>query len=194
MVKIRVVLVAFLAVSLLGMMDCDSNGTNSEEHPLVGTWVLSNLTQTSTFIAAESYGAFGISPGDTLGGGTVGWQQFQAMGVEGTIVLKEDESFSLSGSLPVASDTLGNPPDVVPLTDQGNWNASESLDTFSLNGSLYQLQGDLSLDDEENPTEISVSYTQVTEDETMVMQTEQGNFAIMVDIHSSSTLSFERQE
>lgn len=122
------------------------------------------------------------------------------MGVEATVVLNDDGSFTLTGKLPQASDTLGLAPTIVPLTDQGSWTAPEDLTTLSIDGAIYDLGGVLTLDDEKDPQVISLYYTETAAPDTVVVvidanqdgvpDTPLDNFPITED--SETTLEFTR--
>ncbi|MCF7804924.1 MAG: hypothetical protein K9N46_03745 [Candidatus Marinimicrobia bacterium] len=187
--KLGMLTLSIMLVSMFAVVGCDDS---TESHVLTGEWEMINMQQTSVYIAAEDLG--NISTGDTLGGGTLGWQQFQGLGVSATVELTNEE-FTLSGNLPTASDTLGNAPNVVPLEDTGTWEANEALTTFSLNGSIYQFDGTLTVDDEENPTEMTVQYQdQETGLDVYFQNPQDGNYyQIMVDEYSSTTLGFSKE-
>jgi len=144
--------------------------TEEEEHPLVGTWAMTNMEQTSTYKAdTDALAAYGIVKGATLGSGTLTWAQFSAMGVSATVILKDDETFTLSGNLPLASDTLGKAPTIVPLNDQGTWTAAEDLSTLLIDGQLYDIGGVLTVDDKDNPKVISMTYSETAIPDTVVL-------------------------
>ncbi|MFQ6605361.1 MAG: hypothetical protein ACE5D8_07385 [Fidelibacterota bacterium] len=162
--KINKTQVIFLLLAAVGLIlvgcESDDNGDTTTD-PLVGEWVMSNMEQSSTYVAADSITALGYGPGTPLGSGSMVWAQFSALGVSATVNLKEDNTFTLTGSLPVANDTLGFAPSVVPLNDQGTWSAAADYSTLLIDGGLYDLGGALTMDDPTNPTDISMAYTEV---------------------------------
>jgi hypothetical protein len=170
-----------------------------ETHPLVGTWEMTNMEQTSTYIADANLTTIGKAKGDTLASGTMTWTQFSAMGVSATVILKDDETFTLTGNLPLASDTLGVAPTIVPLNDQGTWVAADDLSTLLIDGQLYDIGGVLTLDDEDNPTVISMTYSEASPD-TVVLPIDANQDGIpdmfLPDVpiveHSTTTLGFTK--
>ncbi len=148
-----------MGLILVGCESDDDNTTTTD--PLVGEWVMSNMEQSSTYVAADSITALGYGPGTPLGSGSMVWAQFSALGVSATVNLKEDNTFTLTGNLPVANDTLGFAPSIVPLNDQGTWTAATDYSTLLIDGGLYDLGGALTMDDPTNPTELSMVYSQV---------------------------------
>ena len=136
------------------------SGSNYERleivtNSLVGTWVMSNLEQTTTFIFTDDSFAPIYHAGDTAGTVILTWADFQAMGVSATISIMEDGTFTLYGTLPVPNDTLGVAPFVVPLTDAGNWNQDDELETLILDGAFYDLGGLLTWSDDRSTIALS---------------------------------------
>jgi len=155
-------------VALIFFSACEKD--EEDVHPLVGTWEMSNMEQSSTYKAdTDDYAAYGINRGDTLGSGGLVWAQFSAMGVNGTVILKDDGTFTLSGSFPVANDTLGFAPSIIPLNDLGTWAVAEDFSTILIDGEIYDLGGLLTLDDQDNPKVISMTYTEVDVPDTVVL-------------------------
>lgn len=162
-------------------------------HPLVGTWEMSNMEQTSTYVLAADIP--GVMPAGTpLGSGTKKWSFFHdTLSVHATVVLKKDNTFTLSGSLPVANDTLGFAPSVVPLTDNGTWTAAEDLSTLLIDGGLYDLGGVLTMDDADDPTDIAMAYSEVDTIDAVIPVTGVGYFRGSVQETSSTLLGFTKQ-
>ncbi|MFQ6614281.1 MAG: hypothetical protein ACE5D1_05500 [Fidelibacterota bacterium] len=156
-------ILSFTLILALGLFlaGCESDDTTTAQNPLVGTWVMSNMEQSSTYVAAADIAALGYPAGTPLGSGSMVWAQFSALGVSASVNLKDDNTFTLTGNLPVSSDTLGFAPSVVPLNDQGTWTAAEDMSTLMIDGGLYDLGGALTMDDAENPTVISMDYSAV---------------------------------
>ncbi len=192
-----VVLAGFLVV--LGLAACE-DATDPDEHPLVGTWDLTGMEQYLHLETALDYTqALGLPAGYVLADTTITWQAFQGLGVEMTVDLNNDNTYSMSGNLPVTGDTLGTQPYVVQLTDQGEWSAGANLDSFTLDGFLYTLFGDLTVDDQEDPSEITLSYTEVSLDTVIYMvDTNQDQkpdmpAELVIDDSSRTTLEFTRR-
>lgn len=155
------ILVGFAAVFIIA--GCKKETTQPQQSPLVGTWDLTNMQQTTLIKTVNQ--VLGVLPaGYTLADTTVGWNAFQAMGVSLTVDIKNDNTFTMTGNLPVPSDTLGTAPSVLHLTDQGSWNTSQDLSTISLEGNLYKVSGDLTLNNQNSPTQIGLSYTESSQD------------------------------
>jgi hypothetical protein len=136
-----------------------------EKHPLVGTWEMNNMDVTSLYTAAMDIPTLGIQTGDTLGGGTKQWSFFRdTVGVNGTLVLKSDNTFTLSGKFPQSNDTLGFLPSVLSLSDQGTWSTNAENTDFNIDGAVYDISGTLTLNDPNNPTQMDVSYSEAEVD------------------------------
>lgn len=191
-----------LVITVVFFLACEKE--EEEEHPLVGTWDMTNMEQSSTYYAdTDAYTAYGITDGMVLGAGEMTWVQFSALGVEATVTLKEDGTFTLSGNFPIASDTLGLslPPSVVPLNDLGEWVAAADLSTLLIDGSIYDIGGTLTLDDQDNPTVISMYYTETDVPDTVVLmidanqdgipETPLDNFPVTEN--SETTIGFTKQ-
>ncbi len=179
-------LVAIAAGLTLG--GCSESTSTEEEtttSPLAGTWAMSNMEQSHTYVSAVDTtlipGVLAYNVGDTIATGSADWTTFQALGVQATVVLNDDGTFTLQGSLPTANDTLGKAPSVATLTDAGTWQAAADMSTFVLNGSVYQLGGALTLDDPNNPTTLTMTYAGVDTLTTAV---------IPVPVDSTTTLYF----
>jgi|GEM_PF-1476291 len=152
-------------VAVLSVAACNKETTQPQQDPLVGTWALSDMEQTMVLKTAEDYSqTLGIPPGYTLVDTTITWNMFQMLGVSLTVDLKEDNTFSMTGKLPVPSDTLGQLPSVLQLTDQGTWSAAEDMSTFTMQGNLYTLAGQLTLNNQDNPTMIGLAYAESSQD------------------------------
>jgi hypothetical protein len=165
---IKIVSLMMMAIGLVWFVGCAQEEEEEQQDPLVGTWVMNNLEQSSVYTAAADIATIGISAGDTLGAGTMTWAQFSALGVSATVALEDDGTFTLTGNLPVSNDTLGFAPSIVPLTDNGTWSAAADYSTLLIDGSLYDIGGALTMDDPDNPTTISLYYT-ATEADTVVL-------------------------
>ncbi|MBL7136436.1 MAG: hypothetical protein ISS81_07585 [Candidatus Marinimicrobia bacterium] len=175
--------------------------TEEEEEvsPLVGTWVMNNMEQSSTFIAAEDMtlipGMLVYTTGDTIGSGSMDWATFQALGVEATVVVSENETFALTAHLPQASDTLQVAPTILELTDAGTWVHNEDLGTFVLDGGIYDIGGVLTLTD----TTMTLAYNAVDTSVAMVLPVENPMtglmlyFDIVTDVYSSTVLGWIKQ-
>ncbi len=167
--------------------------------PLVGTWNMTNMEQSSTFIAAEDTtlipGMLVYTTGDTIASGSLDWATFQALGVEATVVVSENETFALTGHLPQASDTLGKAPTILELTDAGTWVHNKDLGTFVLDGGIYDIGGMLTLTD----TTMTLAYDAVDTSVAMVLPVENPltgemlYFDIVTDVYSSTVLGWIKQ-
>lgn len=195
----RIKQIKFIGVALilagLFILSCD-NTTEPEESPFVGTWELSNLNQHTILKTNQEYPEYELPEGYTLADTTLTWQDFQAMGVEGQITLEEDGDFTLTGSLPLPpspNDTLGTPLDVIQMQDAGTWSVDANLDTFTLNGAVFNRSGELNMDDQENPTTISLDYTLVTVRDVYMMIGQNTYAQIAVYDSSVSTIGFTNQ-
>lgn len=161
---LRNLLIAGL-VAIVSVAACNKETTQPQQDPLVGTWALSDMEQTTVLkTATDNSQTLGIPMGYTLADTTITWNMFQLLGVSLTVDLKEDNTFSMTGKLPVTSDTLGQMPSVVQLTDQGSWSAAEDMSTFTMQGNLYTIAGDLTVNNQDNPTMIGLSYSEETQD------------------------------
>ncbi len=145
-----------------------------EVHPLVDTWDMTNMEQFSLYTVADTIFVIGMLPGDTLGAGAMTWEEFSALGVSATLELKEDNTYRLSGNFPIFNDTLGFTPSVFPLEDQGTWTAPEPLSTLLLDGGIYDIPpsgepGDIAVDDLDDPTTLSISYSEIEEDTVVLL-------------------------
>jgi len=191
--KIGYIAITALFMVMFGIIGCDDSTTDSDESVLKGEWTMNNMVQSSVYLAAEDAATqqLGFAIGDTVGAGALNWQAFQALGVQATVTLATDE-FTLSGNLPVAGDTLGKAPQVVPLNDNGTWSANEALTTFMLDGGLYDFSGSLTVDDQDNPTTMSVNYSEVDTSLAKVVEAGGRYYDVVVDEHSNTTLGFEK--
>jgi len=195
MKKIRFMPVTLLLILALSFfMACDED-EKEEVHPLVGTWTMDNMSQTSVFVAAVDLAALGFAEGDTIASGGLTWAEFSALGVNASVIVNDDNTFTLNGNLPTANDTLGVAPSIIPLTDEGTWEAAEDLSTFLLDGALYDLGGLLTVDDENDPTDMGLAYSEIDTSLAKVLPVAGvGYFDILVDEHSSTVLGFVREE
>jgi len=186
--------------SLVWLLACNDESTEPETHPLAGAWELTNMEQTIILKAGDDYLQIGISEGATLVDTTITWEDFQQMDVSFTVDLSPDNTFTLTGNLPVASDTLGNPPQTIGLTDQGTWSATENLTGFTLEGNFYAISGELSVNDPENPATIALSYSQAGLDTVYFPvdsdQDQQPDTYLELSVYDSTatTLEFAKQE
>jgi len=189
---------------------CEETDDPEDVNPLVGTWDISGLSQLVTAIAADSifvdmsavYGpdysnVRAVQAGDTLGESTLDWATFQALGVSGTVTMTADEKFTLSGDLPLGSDTLGVAPSAVPLTDGGSWIESEldGMPVLTIDGAFYDLGGVMTWSDDENT--ITLAY-QTSATDTMVVPIDAGPAGVFyphspVTLVTQGTLEFTRQ-
>ena len=196
MKKIRFMPVAVLLILALSFfMACEEDEEKPDIHPLVGTWTMDNMSQTSVFVAAVDLAALGFAEGDTIASGGLTWAEFSALGVSASVIVNDDNTFTLTGSLPTANDTLGVAPSIIPLTDGGTWEAAEDLSTFLLDGALYDLGGLLTVDDMDDPTDMGLAYSEIDTSLARVLPVAGvGYFDILVDEHSSTVLGFVREE
>jgi hypothetical protein len=102
-----------------------------------------------------------VSAGDPLGSGGLVWAQAEALGVNAEVELKNDMTFTLTGSLPQSNDTLGYTPSILTLNDQGTWTYNEDVPSLEIAGALYTLGGMLTMDDPDAPMDISMTYQEV---------------------------------
>ena len=191
--KVSAILTAVVAL-LLVVMACD-NSTEPEESPFVGTWNLTNLNQDITLKTADDYSeTLGFPAGFTIVDTDITWSDFEAMGVQGTITLKADSSFTLSGSLPIPNDTLGMPPTIQSIpADQGTWSVYAQQDSFELDGIFFDRKGELTLNDPENPTMISLVYA-ITDTHSVILPTETMSYADISVYDSTVTeIAFTKQ-
>lgn len=191
--KLGYIGITVLVSLMIGLVGCDDSSTNSNKGDLTGTWTMDNMEQSSVYLAAEDAMTqqLGFAVGDTVGAGALAWQQFQALGVQATVTL-EEQTFTLSGNLPIGSDTLGNAPQVIPLNDTGEWTADDELTTFSLMGARYEFSGILTVDDKDDPSTMSVSYSEVDTSLSRVVEAGGNYYDVKVDEHSSTTLGFAK--
>lgn len=192
--KLNYIGIALLVTVMFGLMGCSGDSSTSPSNgDLTGTWTMNDMQQSTVYLAAEDTATqqLGFAVGDTVGAGGADWNTFQALGVSATVTLETD-NFTLSGNLPVTTDTLGQAPMIVPLNDQGTWSANSELTSFELNGSLYSFGGDLTVDDKTNPTTMSVSYSEVTTGESKVVSAGGNYYGVKVDEHSMTTLGFAK--
>ncbi len=153
---------------LAGFMACEEG--IEEEHPLVGIWDLTDMEQkVAVFADTDQLSQYGVNSGDPLGADTLTWTEFNAMGVSLSVTLKDDNSFTMTGNLPVVSDTLGFNPAIVPLNDLGTWEVADDMSTLQINGDLYQIGGTLTVDDQDDPQEISLEYSETAVADTVVL-------------------------
>jgi len=195
-------LILALGVFLAG---CSSDDTTTNQNPLVGTWVMNNMEQTALYTLAADMPTLGLAAGDTLGGGTVDWTTLSAIGVNATAELFDDGTYSLSGNVPQANDTLGFTPSLIMLSDQGVWEAADDLSTLLLNGAAQDfppsgVAGPITVDNVDNPTTISMTYSE-QESITVVLPVDANQDGIPdmfvpdvpVNAYSTTTLGFAAQ-
>jgi len=181
-----------LIMAGLFLMGCEET-EDDPDHILTGTWDLSNMEQTSSYSVAAG-DVSGMPPGMPLGSGTVDWTGFQALGVAATVVLENDFTFTLSGMLPSANDTLGANPNIVTLNDLGTWTAAEDMSTLLIDGGLYDIGGMATYDDIDAPTTISLAYADTSESMKVVYNSLAGIFMdVLVQDASSTVLGFTKQ-
>lgn len=180
-----------IMMGLFFMVGCEAD-TEEDVHVLVGTWDLTNFEQSATYVLAADIA--GVMPaGTALGEGTMTWAEFSALGVSATVNLKDDGTFTLTGNLPAANDTLGSAPYVVPLNDNGTWSTPEDMSTLLIDGGLYDLGGLLTLDDADAPTVISMYYTDVDTSDKVIPVAGVGYFDGSVENTSATTLGWTKQ-
>ena len=192
-------LIAILLMIVFAFFLACETEEEEEVSPLVGTWVMNNMEQSSTFIAAEDMtlipGMLVYTTGDTIGSGSMDWATFQALGVEATVVVSENETFALTGHLPQSSDTLQVAPTILELTDAGTWVHNEDLGTFVLDGGIYDIGGALTLTD----ITMTLAYDAVDTSVAMVLPIENPMtglmlyFDIVTDVYSSTVLGWIKQ-
>ncbi|MFH1852149.1 MAG: hypothetical protein ABIA75_07390 [Candidatus Neomarinimicrobiota bacterium] len=188
----RILVLLLLGLSVTFFIGCEED--EDEVGLLVGTWTMTNMAQNSVYTAATAIAALGFAEDDTVASGGMVWAQFSALGVDAEVVVKDDGTFTLSGHLPSANDTLGIAPTIIPLTDSGTWTHDETVGSFILNGGLYDLGGLLTLDDPDNPTTMTLVYSELDEDLVKVLPvTGVGYFTVTLDEHSTTTLGFTKQ-
>lgn len=182
-----------IVFGLFFIIGCEDTDEDVVVDPLVGTWNLSNLAQTSSYtIAGDALAALGMPNGTPLGSGGLTWDQFSAMGVNGVVAMLDDGSFTLSGAFPIGSDTLGVAPTITPLTDAGVWSENVALGTLLIDGAFYDIGGLLDLSDDENT--ISLAYADVTTDSTyFYVPAAAAYFHTTVTDSSTTALGFTRQ-
>ncbi|MCF6237238.1 MAG: hypothetical protein L3J79_00225 [Candidatus Marinimicrobia bacterium] len=161
---LRITPMILVILGLFFMIGCeDTDDGDVVVDPLVGTWTLSNLEQSSSYsISGDEFAAYGLTDGYSLGSGGLVWAQFSAMGVNATVALLEDGTFTLDGSFPISSDTLGVAPTITPLTDAGVWSEDVTAGTLLIDGAFYDIGGVLTLSDDENT--IALAYSSVSTD------------------------------
>lgn len=183
----------------LFLVGCETDDDGDDDHILVGDWELSGMSQYSNYTLAADYPVGGgqvMPAGMPLGDGTKGWSYFSdTLMVSATVNLKNDFTFTLSGDLPSASDTLGWPPNVVNLNDQGTWQAAEDLSTLLIDGALYDIGGLATYDNIDDPTMITLAYSSVTARTMVIPMSPAGPFldAASVSDSSATVLEFTRQ-
>ncbi len=168
--KSRAGLFTVLALLLAGLFSntCSEDPASPGSALLSGTWELTSLAQTFIYTVTRDYPDFGLFVGDTLringeARTHIGWNTLRELGVEGTMGFGTDGKYTLSGILPVPSDTIGNLPSPQPIADSGTWEVAESLDQVTLQGTYFPIEGDLSLNSETDPTKLTITYTRLTE-------------------------------
>ncbi len=188
---LRITPMILVILGLFLMVGCEE--TDDEEvNPLVGTWAFSNLEQTSTYTASgDGLVPYGVVDGAALGSGTLNWAQFSAMGVNGTVSILEDGSFTLTGNFPIASDTLGVAPTITPLTDAGTWTENETAGTLAIDGAFYDLGGLMTWSDDEMG--LSLAYAATTTDSVYVtLAPGLTVYAAVMDV-TATTIGFTKQ-
>lgn len=158
----KLIALLLLGISVVFFVGCEDEN-DDDVSPLVGTWVMSNMEQTALYTAAADVANLGISAGDTLGGGTVPWAAFSALGITAEAELFDDGTYTLTGTFPDANDTLGFDLGTVDLDDAGDWSGADDLSTLLLDGSIYVIPpsgvaGPITVDDVDNPTTIDMTY------------------------------------
>jgi len=189
---LKLSLMTLIIMGLLFTVGCESDDDTVADHVLVGNWDLSNFEQSATYVLAADIA--GVMPaGTALGAGTMVWAEFSALGVSATVNLKNDGTFTLSGNLPAANDTLGSAPAMVPLNDTGTWTAADDMSTLLIDGGLYDLGGLLTLDDDAAPTVISMYYVAVDTSDKVIPVAGVGYFDGSVENTSATTLGWTKQ-
>lgn len=186
-----------VVLGLFFIVGCeDTSDDDDVVNPLVGTWAFSNMEQTSVYTAVDdtTLAPFYMT-GDTVGSGSLVWAQFEAMGVNGSLTILADGSFTLSGSFPLANDTLGMAPTITPLTDAGTWTEDTDAGTLVIDGAFYDLGGMVSWSDDENTVSMVYAASEVGE---FVLPVNMGGTVMyfpgtMLNEYSMTTLGFTRQ-
>ena len=189
---LRVIPMVLVILGLFLMVGCEDTEEDTVVDPLVGTWAFSNMAQSSSYHASgDGLLAYGVPAGSPLGSGGLVWAQFQALGVNGTVAMLEDGTFTLSGNFPISSDTLGVAPTIIPLTDAGTWTEDPTAGTLLIDGAFYDLGGLMTLSADENV--ISMAYSAVTTDSAYVTLAPGLTVHTAVLDSSSTVLGFTRQ-
>ena len=134
---LRLLTLLLLGISVVFFIGCEDDD-DDDVSPLVGTWTMSNMAQSSVYTAATAIAALGFAEGDTVASGGMVWAEFSALGVDAEVVVKEDGTFTLVGHLPSANDTLGVAPAIIPLTDSGEAVVHPSGCNFKNAGELLE--------------------------------------------------------
>lgn len=187
---LRLTPMVLIVLGMFFMVGCEDTSEDEDVNPLVGEWAISNLEQASTYTMADDSFAPVFAAGDTVGSGALTWAEFSAMGVSGTVTLLEDGTFTLAGNFPIANDTLGYAPAIVPLTDAGSWIEDETAGTLLIDGAFYDLGGLMTWSDDENM--ISLAY-QSAEVDTLYLPAGPHFWAGPMNVYTSSMLGFTRQ-
>jgi hypothetical protein len=161
-------------------------------HSFVGHWDLSNFAHQTTYLFTDSSIAPSYFPGDTAGTSTLTWAEYSSMGVSASITMMEDGTFSLSGNFPIANDTLGVAPLIVPLIDAGTWSEGESdgLPTLLIDGAFYDIGGLLTINDDDSVFTLADSSSNVV---TMIVPAGSNYISAPLRVETSWTVGFTRQ-
>ncbi|MEA3286038.1 MAG: hypothetical protein U9Q77_01495 [Candidatus Marinimicrobia bacterium] len=192
---LRITPMVLVILGLFFIIGCEDTEDDPEINPLVGAWDFSNMEQSSVYTAVDSSLIPFYAPGDTVGSGGLTWAEFSAMGVNGTVAMLEDGTFTLDGSFPISNDTLGYAPVITPLTDAGVWTEDVTAGTLLIDGAFYDLGGLMTLSDDE--AELTLVYAS-SEIDTFVLPVDMGGTivffpGIALNNASSTTLGFTKQ-
>ena len=192
---LRITPMVLVILGLFFIIGCEETDEDEVVNPLVGAWDFSNMEQTSVYTAVDSSLIPFYAPGDTVGSGGLTWAEFSAMGVNGTVAMLEDGTFTLAGSFPVSNDTLGFAPAIVPLTDAGVWTEDVAAGTLLIDGAFYDLGGLMTLSDDE--TGLTLAYASSAID-TFVLPVNMGGTIVFfpgIALNDASTtiLGFTKQ-
>lgn len=181
-----------IVFGLFFIIGCEDTDEDEDVNPLVGTWAFSDLAQSSSYIASgDGLVAFGVPDGSPLGSGALTWAEFSAMGVNGTVAMLADGSFTLSGNFPIASDTLGVAPTITPLTDAGTWTEDVVNTALTIDGAFYDLGGVMTFNDDESV--LTLNYASTTVDSLYVPLAPGLTVKTAVTDVTTTTIGFTRQ-
>lgn len=129
----------------------------------INNWDISYYSMTTSIFAVGDYPSLGIDDGDTIAVGSLTWDVLQMLGVDWSILIDQDYTYTITGFFPINNDTLGIPPTVIPITDSGDMTYSFDTNQIFFDGALLEFGGDLTVN--ENPPEFAFNYSVVHEQE-----------------------------